>query len=91
MQYSKNNNEIINFTTILEDSKNATIFKHFKGHTYKIITMSKDSEDLSDVVIYQNINDKKSIWNRKAEDFFSKVDKEKYPDIKQEYRFEIIK
>lgn len=83
------NKRTIEFTTYLEDKENPTIFHHFKGHEYKIITMSKDSEDLSDVVVYQNILDETSLWNRKALDFFSEVDHHKYPDIKQKYRFEI--
>ena len=64
-------------------------YKHFKGHIYKVICIAIDSEDLSKKVIYQNINDNK-IWVRDYDMFNSLVDKEKYPDIKQEYRFEEI-
>lgn len=83
-------NEEIEFTTILEDKDSATLFKHFKGNIYKIVTLAKDSEDLGDVVVYQGQYEDNPCWTRKSTDFFSKVNKEKYPDITQEYRFEKI-
>ena len=64
-------------------------YQHFKGHVYEIIAMAKDSETLNDVVVYQNV-DNKEVWVRPLTMFISKVDKEKYPDVKQEYRFEEI-
>lgn len=70
------------------------IYKHFKGHLYRIITTGYDSENYNEenpeeskVVVYEDINTKK-VWIRPYDMFTSKVDKEKYPDITQEYRFE---
>lgn len=65
------------------------IYKHFKGHTYKILAIAKDSDDLSLKVVYQNV-DNNDIWVRDYEEFNSLVDKTKYPDVLQEYRFEEI-
>ena len=65
------------------------IYKHFKGHIYKVINIALDSEDLSKKVIYENINDGK-VWVRNYDMFNSLVDKEKYPNVIQEYRFEEI-
>lgn len=66
-------------------------YHHFKGNNYKVIAIAKDSETLEEVVVYQALYGNGDIWVRKLSDFTSKVDKEKYPDIEQEYRFEEIK
>lgn len=88
MKYIKNEREV-EFTTILEDKDKATTFRHFKGSLHQIITIAKNSENLEDMVVYTH-EDNNEIWARPANMFFSKVDKEKYPDIEQEYRFEKI-
>lgn len=67
------------------------IYKHFKGHIYKVLYIAKDSETLEDLVIYQDTTDPNKIWARKKDMFLSKVDKEKYPEVTQEYRFQLIK
>lgn len=73
------------------------VYKHFKGHTYKVIAIAYDSEnynesdpELSKMVVYQNVEDEKMIWVRPYLMFNSLVDKEKYPSVTQEYRFEEI-
>ena len=73
------------------------IYKHFKGHTYKVIAIGYDSENYNEedpsksrLVVYQNLEDNE-IWVRPYDVFNSLVDKKKYPDIKQKYRFELVK
>lgn len=80
----------IEFTTILEDEKNASIFRHFKGNEYKILCIAKDCDNLSDLVIYQGTYGDNSIFSRKLDEFFSEMDKEKYPNSECDYRFELI-
>ena len=67
------------------------IYKHFKGHIYKVLYVAKDSETLDDVVVYQDTTDEHKIWVRKKDMFLSKVDRNKYRYVTQEYRFELIK
>lgn len=43
------------------------------------------------LVIYKSLYDGSGAYARPIEMFLSKVDKEKYPNVKQEYRFEEIK
>lgn len=64
-------------------------YKHFKGTTHKIICIAKDSETLEEKVIYTHEEDG-SIWVRDKKEFLSEVDHQKYPNIKQKYRFELI-
>ncbi len=61
---------------------------HFKGKKYKILNIAKDSENLELHVVYQSLSDPDDVWIRPLQDFFSEVDKQKYPDITQLYRFE---
>lgn len=67
-------------------------YKHFKGNVYKVLYIGYDSEIIEEngehrkLVIYQSSHDGK-IWVRPYDMFASKVDKEKYPNATQEYRF----
>ena len=63
------------------------VYRHFKGHICKIICIAKDSETEKDVVVYEHNN---TNWVRDYEMFLSKVDKNKYPNVEQTYRFEKI-
>ncbi|MBE6149405.1 MAG: DUF1653 domain-containing protein [Firmicutes bacterium] len=62
-------------------------YRHFKGNIIEIIGLAKHSETLEDMVVYKHDGE---VWVRPYSMFFDKVDKEKYPDITQEYRFEMI-
>lgn len=65
-------------------------YHHFKGKDYKVLLIATDSETNSEVVVYEALYGKHLIWTRPYDMFNSKVDHEKYPNIKQEYRFELV-
>jgi len=70
-------------------------YKHFKNKLYKVIDIVYDSESNNDaeykkVVIYQALYGDNLKWARPYDMFNSLVDKEKYPDVEQEYRFEEV-
>ena len=66
------------------------LVKHFKGDRYRIISLGVDTETEKEVVIYKKEDGTGNIWVRPLDMFNSKVDKEKYPNCEQEYRFELI-
>ncbi len=66
------------------------IFRHFKGDHYLLIDVAIHSETEEELVIYKALYGECKIYARPVEMFASKVDKEKYPDVEQEYRFEPI-
>lgn len=44
----------------------------------------------TELILYKKLDDDSVIYARPKDMFLSKVDKEKYPDVKQEYRFELV-
>lgn len=64
-------------------------YKHFKGEIYKVLHFAKHTENDEYLVIYQSLKNDE-IYARPIEMFAEKVDKEKYPDVEQKYRFEYI-
>ena len=87
MEYNNNGRKVA-YTTILEDKDNATTFKHFKNKDYKIVTIANHSETLEELVVYYEIGNQEHCCARPIDMFFSEVDKKKYPDVEQKYRFE---
>ncbi len=66
------------------------VYRHFKGGLYRVEGVAKHSETLEEYVVYRKLYDDHSLWIRPKEMFLSPVDKEKYPDAMQEYRFEEV-
>ena len=73
------------------------IYKHFKNNFYQVISVATHSETKEKYVVYKALykvndnNETKDVYIRPYKMFMSKVDKNKYPEVKQEYRFENIK
>ena len=65
------------------------IYKHFKGDFYIVEDIALDVETERKVVIYRGLYENAPLYVRDLELFTSLVDKNKYPNIEQKYRFEL--
>lgn len=60
--------------------------QHFKGGFYKIVAIGTNTETEEKMVVYRSLKDQR-VWIRPYDMFISKVDREKYPNADQSYRF----
>ena len=64
------------------------IYRHFKGKHYQVLSIATHSETGEQMVVYQQLYAPFGVYVRPLAMFMSKVDKEKYPQVQQEYRVE---
>ena len=65
------------------------IYVHFKGKRYEIIAIACHSETEEQLVIYKRCGEER-IFARPLAMFMSEVDRAKYPNVAQQYRFELL-
>lgn len=65
------------------------VYKHFKGKYYLVVGVARHSETGEDYVVYRQLYGEGGLWIRPKEMFLGEVDRDKYPDCEQKYRFEL--
>ena len=66
------------------------LYRHFKANVYQVKLIAKDSTTTEDIVVYQAMYPPYTYWTRTLKEFVDIVDHKKYPEIRQQYRFERI-
>ena len=64
------------------------IYRHFKGNLYQIVAIAAHSETMEEMVVYQELFGQHKTYVRPLDMFMSRVDRLKYPEVSQEYRFQ---
>lgn len=64
------------------------VYRHFKGNLYRVLHIAQNTETKEEMVVYQALYGDFGYYIRPYEMFASKVDKDKYPDATQNFRFE---
>ena len=73
------------------------VYHDLKGFTASVIAIAKHTETGEILVVYEctgtgfDSSHTDGVYARPIDMFLSEVDHEKYPDVEQKYRFELIK
>lgn len=68
--------------------KAGEVWRHFKGNFYLVIAAPRHTETGEMYVVYKALYGTYEDYLRPLDMFMSEVDRVKYPDVKQKYRFE---
>ena len=73
---------------IIQHFKRETVDQNSMQYLYEYIGVAMHSETRDRMIVYRALYGEKGLFVRKYEMFMEEVDHEKYPEIRQKYRFE---
>lgn len=79
----------------IREIKIGKVYKHFKGKLYKVRDIVNNAEvekgEIPEkIVVYTALYGEYLEWARPLKIFASEVDRKKYPNVTQKYRFEEV-
>ncbi|BET20976.1 DUF1653 domain-containing protein [Solobacterium moorei] len=73
---------------IIQHFKRETVDQNSMQYLYEYIGVAMHSETRDRMIVYRALYGEKGLFVRPYEMFMEEVDHEKYPEIRQKYRFE---
>ena len=83
-----NDTEIVG--NVLQQIEVGRVYRHFKGKLYLVLDLAQHSETEEQYVVYKALYGDCKTYIRPYLMFASGVDHEKYPDVEQTFRFELV-